>query len=377
MSVDTRRLTIVVGARPNFVKAAPVIRELSRGDYGWQVRLVHTGQHYDERLSDLFFTQLAIPLPDVNLGIGSGSATQQTARAMMALEIDFATNRPDAVMVFGDINSTVAAALTAVRLGHPVIHVEAGLRSFDRTMPEEINRMVTDAISSLLFVTEPSGLENLAREGVDSARVHLVGNTMIDSLDTHQSAAARLQQAVRLGVTGRYVLVTLHRPSNVDADASLRAIVTMLVDVAREVPIIFPVHPRTRQRLEALGDSARLQVHGVRVVEPQGYLEFLNLMMHAAVVLTDSGGVQEETTALGVPCVTMRANTERPATIVFGTNVLAGDEPEAARRAVLRALEQSPPNESGRPPLWDGRAAVRIARYLSQWRTDAGSASHH
>ena len=362
-----RHATLVVGARPNFMKAAPVVEALRDPAMGWQVRLVHTGQHYDERLSDLFFRQLDMPAPDANLGVGSGSSTEQTARAMIALEGEFLAHRPDAVIVFGDINSTVAAALAASRLLIPVVHVEAGLRSYDRTMPEEVNRVVTDALSSLLFVTEHSALDNLAREGIDLARAHFVGNTMIDTLERHRSAAATLDAAQAIGAGLGYVLVTLHRPSNVDDAAALARIVDMLVAVSAGQDVVFPVHPRTAKRLAETGLDVQLRSSRVIVVAPLGYLEFLNLMMRAAVVLTDSGGVQEETTALGVPCVTLRPNTERPVTIHEGTNVLAGDDVDRARSLIADVLQGVRVSPGRRPDLWDGRAADRIACVLRDW----------
>ena len=364
-----RPATLVVGARPNFMKAAPVVDALRAPESGWRVRLVHTGQHYDDRLSDVFFRQLGMPAPDSNLAVGSGTAPEQTGRAMIALEADFVANPPEAVIVFGDVNSTVAAAMAASRLQIPVVHVEAGLRSFDRTMPEEVNRVLTDALASLLFVTEQGAIANLAREGIDVARAHFVGNTMIDTLERHREAAAALDMPSTIGAAAPYVLVTLHRPSNVDDPRALTRIVEVLMALAVRLDVVFPAHPRTVNRLEETGLAVRLRASRVVVVEALGYLEFMNLMMHAAVVLTDSGGVQDETTALGVPCVTLRPNTERPITIEQGTNILAGDDVHKAIAIVTEILDGGRVFRARRPDLWDGHAAQRIARVLRDWPT--------
>lgn len=362
------RIVHVVGARPNFMKVAPVMAALAQCD-GISQALVHTGQHYDANMSDVFFRQLGLPLPDVNLDVGSGTHAVQTAQVMMRFEKVVLGQRPDLVLVYGDVNSTVAAALVCAKLLVPVGHVEAGLRSFDRTMPEEINRVLTDQIADLLFTPSADGNENLLREGVAPARIHLVGNVMIDTLmRLLPQAEARwpelrhvLQiQNEALNDKG-YALVTLHRPSNVDDPDELRRIMQTLYDIAEDIPIIFPVHPRTRQRLSSL--EPRTQSPRLRLEEPVGYLDFLALQCHAALVITDSGGIQEETTFLGVPCLTVRENTERPVTVTVGTNTLVGRDMERLRAEVQRIL--SGHGKRGRvPPLWDGKAGERIAQAI-------------
>ena len=343
------------------MKIAPVIRAMERA--GLSQFLVHTGQHYDATMSDLFFKQLEIPSPDLNLEVGSGSQTVQTAEIMRRFEPVALEKRPDLVVVVGDVNSTMACALVAVKLGIPVAHIEAGLRSFDRSMPEEINRIVTDAVSDLLFVTERSGLENLRREGIPDRKVYFVGNVMIDTLLLHRAAAKQSGVLSRIGLAqGQpYALVTLHRPSNVDDPEKLRRLLGALEELARELIVIFPVHPRTRKNAEELGlqtESARLLM-----IEPLGYLDFLNLMDNSRLVITDSGGIQEETTVLGVPCLTVRENTERPATIEYGTNHLVGSNPSAMLQAARQVLRQD--CIAGRiPELWDGKAAGRIVEIL-------------
>jgi len=354
-------ILLVAGARPNFMKIAPVTRAL-RADGRLRGTLVHTGQHYDPAMSAVFFQQLGIPEPDVHLGVGSGSHAKQTAEIMLGIEPVLLERKPAAVLVVGDVNSTVAASLVAVKLGIPVAHVEAGLRSFDRSMPEEINRIVTDALSSWLFVSERSGLENLRREGLDDAKVHFTGNVMIDTLLRFRAAAEALDMPGQLGLkAGGYAVVTLHRPSNVDDPAELRSRMLPVVELAKTMPVLFPVHPRTKQALLDAGISAD---GGLRLLAPLGYLEFLGLMSAAALVLTDSGGIQEETTVLGVPCVTMRTSTERPITIEQGTNRLAGVAPKAVQRAIAEAL--AAPKSSRVPELWDGRAAERIVGILAR-----------
>lgn len=362
------QIDLIVGARPNFMKAAPVLEQFRIRQPGWHSRLIHTGQHYDEKLSDLFFRQLGMPAPDVNLNIGSGSHAVQTARIMMALETVFTEQRPDLVMVFGDINSTAAAALVAAKLGIPLAHVEAGLRSFDRSMPEEINRLVTDAISDLLFVTEPSAAENLQREGVPAEKIFFVGNTMIDTLLKHRAHALALQMAARFGVTpNRYAVVTLHRPSNVDDAQSLARIIASLLELAAQIPVIFPVHPRTQQRLTNVYNLRSLAAANLHCVEPLGYLEFIGLVADAAVVLTDSGGVQEETTILGVPCITLRENTERPITLTVGTNRLVGRDPQRMIAEALSIIASTGKPAPGMiPEKWDGKAAERVVSILEQ-----------
>jgi len=351
----------VVGARPNFMKIAPVVeamREARLPQY-----LVHTGQHYDRKMSSLFFEELGIPVPDINLEVGSGSQAVQTAEMLLRFEPVVLDTKPDLVVVVGDVNSTMACTLVAVKLGIPVAHIEAGLRSFDRSMPEEINRLVTDSLSDLLFVSEPSGLDNLRSEGVPNEKVHFVGNVMIDTLLRHRESARKSGVRERLGVDSgrRYALVTLHRPSNVDDLPRLAGLLCALDELARELPVVFPIHPRTRKNAMDAGFGPELG--RLVTTDPLGYLEFLNLMSNAQVVITDSGGVQEETTVLGVPCLTVRENTERPATIACGTNRLVGTDPDVMLRAAREALH-GPRPESKLPALWDGNAARRIVDVL-------------
>jgi UDP-N-acetylglucosamine 2-epimerase (non-hydrolysing) len=358
------RLACIVGARPNFVKMAALLEEFRRRP-AFQYRLIHTGQHYTPEMSQAFFEELDLHEPDVNLEVGAGSAVWQMAEIMKRLEPVLAESTPDVVVVVGDVTSTVAAALVAVKLGIPVAHVEAGLRSFDRTMPEEINRLVTDAVSELLFVTEPSGERNLRAEGVPAGRIFLVGNCMIDTLLRFRSRAAGSRVLERLGLQkDAYAVATLHRPSNVDRVESLRGLIGALGEIGRALPVIFPVHPRTAQALRAAG----LEPPGLRLIEPLGYLDFLCLMSYARLVLTDSGGIQEETTILQIPCLTLRNNTERPATIEQGTNRLAGTDPVQIVAMAREALASPPP--SGRvPEQWDGQASRRIAEVLEQFTT--------
>jgi UDP-N-acetylglucosamine 2-epimerase (non-hydrolysing) len=347
----------VVGARPNFVKMAPVIEALSRRP-GVRDVLVHTGQHYDHRMSADVLGDLGVREPDHFLGVGSGSHGEQTAKALAAVEALLVQERPDLVVVAGDVNSTLAGALAASKLGIAIAHLESGLRSFDWGMPEEVNRVLTDRLSDLLLTTSPEAEDNLAREGIDTGRVRFVGNTMIDSLRRFEEAARARDAARAFGVdAGEYVLVTLHRPSNVDAPDQLAAIVVELAAVAGRHPVVFPVHPRTRARLDASGGLATLEAAGVRCVDPVGYLDFLSLELDAGAIVTDSGGIQEEAAALGVPCFTLRANTERPITVTHGSNVLLGESPEALRRVTFRPGERA----SGTIPLWDGRAGERVA----------------
>jgi UDP-N-acetylglucosamine 2-epimerase (non-hydrolysing) len=358
-----KRLAIlhVVGARPNFMKIAPVLDACGRRP-GLASTLVHTGQHYDEKMSRLFFEELGIPRPDVDLEVGSGSQAAQTALILQRIEPLLVERRPDLVLVVGDVNSTVACGLAAVKLGIPLAHVEAGLRSFDRSMPEEINRLVTDAISDLLFVTEQSGMDNLAREGVAAGKVHFVGNVMIDTLLKHRASAARSDVVRRLGLEpGAYAVLTLHRPANVDDPATFSRLLEPIAELSRDLPVVFPVHPRSRAALASA--TSVTKTADLRPIEPLGYLDFLKLTSDARIVLTDSGGIQEETTILGVPCVTLRDNTERPVTITHGTNVLAGTKPEGIREAIGRALARAGAPVAP-PPLWDGKAAERIADVL-------------
>ncbi len=351
----------MVGARPNFVKIASILVELRQ--HAADVMLVHTGQHYDLQMSESFFANLEIPAPDVNLEARADTAIGQIAEIMRRLEPVLVQQRPDVVVVVGDVNSTVAAALTAVKLGIRLAHVEAGLRSGDRTMPEEINRIVTDSISDLLFTSEPAGGENLAREGVDPARVHFVGNVMIDTLFRYRERAreSTILEDLRLE-PGRYAALTLHRPSNVDTPEALGRMVDAVARIQAEIPVVFPVHPRTRARLAAL-DGGIAGMRGLRLIEPLPYLDFVQLMASARCVLTDSGGIQEETTALRVPCLTLRENTERPVTATRGTNRVVGVEPGAIF-AAWREVASGRWPEGELPELWDGKAAERIVRVL-------------
>jgi UDP-N-acetylglucosamine 2-epimerase (non-hydrolysing) len=359
-------LILIAGARPNFMKIAPLMAAL-KGQPGFTAALVHTGQHYDEKMSDLFFRQLGIPEPDVNLEVGSGSHAVQTAEIMKRFEPVVLARRPDAVLVVGDVNSTIACGLVAVKMGVRLIHVEAGLRSFDRTMPEEINRLLTDAISDLLFCSEAAGVENLRREGVPSDRICLAGNVMIDTLSRNRRLAERspILEELELGAK-RYAVLTLHRPSNVDDPAVLGPLMATLDRVAGTLPIVFPIHPRTRARMEAMG-ALRSASSGWRVIEPQGYLEFLKLMSHSRLVLTDSGGIQEETTILGVPCLTLRENTERPVTVELGTNRLTGTDPARILKA-FNEVQEGRWQTGTVPPLWDGHAAERMVAFLRSWQ---------
>jgi UDP-N-acetylglucosamine 2-epimerase (non-hydrolysing) len=365
------RIIHVAGARPNFMKVAPVLAALSRTK-GVRQYLVHTGQHYDAALSRIFFDQLSIPRPDIDLGVGSGSHAVQTAGIMTAFERICLEWKPDLVMLVGDVNSTLACSLVAAKLGIPVAHVEAGLRSFDRTMPEEINRMVTDRLSELHFTTEPSANENLLREGVPQERIHFVGNVMIDTLRKHVEESRAMNVPARFCVEPRgYVLVTLHRPSNVDHREALLPVVEALAELAADAPVLFPAHPRTRRRLEAFGLSDRLG--DVRLLPPLGYLEFMGLMDAAAVVVTDSGGIQEETTVLGTPCLTLRPNTERPITLTRGTNRLITGEKGVIVTAARKRLRDDSRPAPRIPELWDGEAAERIAAVVLGSFTEDGA----
>jgi len=347
----------VVGARPNFMKAAPVMRALASYSSVRQI-LVHTGQHYDVNMSDVFFQQLGMPAPDVNLQVGSGSHAQQTAAIMSQFGPVVTEKKPSLVMVYGDVNSTIAAALVSAKLGIPVAHVEAGLRSFDRTMPEEINRVLTDQISDLLFTPSEDGNRNLAREGVSAGRIHFVGNVMIDTL-VRMLPHARVPE---IDLPPRYILVTLHRPSNVDDSPWLDQLFQTVAELSDRAPVLFPVHPRTAKALNDL--PKRVGAEQVRLLEPLPYLPFLALQQKASLVITDSGGIQEETTFLGVPCLTVRENTERPITVECGTNVLVGRDLDLLREAAHRILAGE--KKQGRvPALWDGRAAERIAEIVS------------
>jgi len=351
----------VVGARPNFMKAAPVYRAL--GDRGHEQTLVHTGQHYDALMSDVFFKALEIPKPDESLNVGSGSHAQQTAAIMSRFEPVVLARQPDIVLVYGDVNSTVAAALVCSKLGIRLGHVESGLRSFDRSMPEEINRLVTDQLADLLFTPSVDGDENLAREGIAKEKIFLVGNVMIDTLIQFLPKADKIFPKLKAELSlGSFGLVTLHRPSNVDDEATFLPMLEVLDDLSRELPLVFPVHPRTRQKWAAQLDQCN---SNLLAIEPLGYLEFLALQKNARVVITDSGGIQEETTYLGTPCLTLRENTERPITVTLGTNVLIGHDWELLRKSFHEALNAGH-KQAGRPPLWDGKAAARIAEILAR-----------
>jgi len=354
----------VVGARPNFMKVAPVVEAMRRRAAEFAPLLVHTGQHHDALMSDAFFRDLGLPEPDVHLGVGSGTHAQQTAATLARFEPVVLRAQPDWVVVVGDVNSTLACALCCAKLGVRVAHVEAGLRSRDRTMPEEINRLVTDQISDLLLTPSPDAGENLLAENIPPARIRFVGNVMIDSLYAQMERAGRSRIREELGVKGTdYAVVTLHRPSNVDAPEPLERVLSALERIGERLPVIFPVHPRTRGRLKEFGllERANRCAPRLRLVEPLGYLDFLRLFSGASLVLTDSGGIQEETTALNIPCLTLRDNTERPITITHGTNRLVGTDSDAITHAAFDALDHP---RASVPPLWDGQAADRILNAL-------------
>jgi UDP-N-acetylglucosamine 2-epimerase (non-hydrolysing) len=346
----------IVGARPNFMKVAPVLNALKARKHVVQT-LVHTGQHYDANMSDVFFEQLGIPVPDVNLAVGSGSHARQTAEIMTRFEPVLLDRQPDLVLVYGDVNSTVATALVCAKLGVRVGHVEAGLRSFDRTMPEEINRLITDQLADLLFTPSEDGDVNLKKEGIAAEKIFRVGNVMIDSLVKLLPAA---QNQNRNGLPPRYALVTLHRPANVDDGAVLKRILQSLLEVGQDLPVIFPAHPRTRKRIADFG----LHADQLRILDPLSYLEFLGMQARATVVITDSGGIQEETTYLGVPCLTLRENTERPVTVSLGTNVLVGRDPNKLRCELSQILAGKA-KKGTVPPLWDGHTGERIAALIA------------
>lgn len=359
------KILTVAGARPNFMKIAPLMKEMKKYPDEIQPVLVHTGQHYDEKMSKLFFEELDIPKPDIDLEVGSASHAVQTAKIMIEFEKVLLQEHPDLIIVVGDVNSTIGCALPAVKLKIPVAHVEAGLRSFDRTMPEEINRILTDAISEYLFVTEPGGQENLLREGIPQEHIYFVGNVMIDTLLANKAKAdqSRILETFNLR-SQEYALLTLHRPSNVDVRDTFLNILQALEVLQHSLPIIFPVHPRTRKRIEEFGLTERVQaMDNFHLIDPLGYLDFLKLMAESKVVLTDSGGIQEETTILHVPCITLRDNTERPITVEQGANTLVGADTERIVQAGLSILHGQKKSHSV-PELWDGKAAERIVRIL-------------
>ncbi len=359
------RVVNVVGARPNFMKIAPIV-EAMQARHDMESILVHTGQHYDHVMSDLFFNQLGLPKPDIYLGVGSGSHGEQTGKIMIEFEQVLKDVKPDLVLVVGDVNSTIACGLVAVKMSIQLAHVEAGLRSFDRTMPEEINRVLTDQISDYLFITERSAFENLRNEGIAEDKIHFVGNVMIDTLLRHRKRAADSPVLNHLGLEPRkFILVTLHRPANVDDPEILEKLLQVLGTLSRDMPVVFPVHPRTRKQVQQFGFENMLrQFPNVRLIEPLGYLDFLKCMDNARFVLTDSGGIQEETTVLGVPCITARENTERPVTVTQGTNVVVGRNPERILQEARKILEGN--WKTGQiPELWDGKAAERIVQILA------------
>ncbi len=360
-----KKILSVVGARPNFIKIAPVARALKK--YRKEVKhiLCHTGQHFDKKMSEVFFEDLKMPKPDFNLGVGGGSHAEQTARIMLEMEKVMTEVKPDLVIVPGDVNSTMAAALVASKMGIPIAHVEAGLRSYDKTMPEEINRIVTDVVSDFLFVTEHSGMHNLRGEGMDDDKIFFVGNTMIDTLDENYDAVEGCDITDRLGLEKeRYIVATFHRPSNVDDKGNLEALLETMGRLAGERKLIFPVHPRTRKNIKAFGLD-RLITKNLLLTDPLGYIDFLSLMRYAELVITDSGGIQEETTYMGVQCITVRKNTERPVTVDVGTNHLVGTGMEKVEKTAMDILGGT--TKPGRiPELWDGKAAKRIAAILME-----------
>ncbi|HLM25203.1 MAG TPA: UDP-N-acetylglucosamine 2-epimerase (non-hydrolyzing) [Pyrinomonadaceae bacterium] len=359
----------VVGARPNFMKVAPIVAAMKKRPETFQPLVVHTGQHYDSAMSDSFFHDLDLPQPDTHLGVGSGSHAVQTAAVMERFEPVVLREKPDWVLVVGDVNSTIACALVCVKLGIKVAHVEAGLRSRDRSMPEEINRLLTDQIADLLFTPSPDADENLIAEGIPRERIRFVGNVMIDSLQKNLERARELRTREELGLAGvDYALLTLHRPSNVDLRESFERILSALEVIASKLPIVFPVHPRTRKTISELGLSARVNaIKNLRIVDPLGYLDFLSLSSSARLVLTDSGGIQEETTALGIPCLTLRENTERPITVEMGTNVVVGTDPTKIVAEAMAALNGSATRVTRQPPLWDGHTSERILDALEEF----------
>ena len=370
-SSEKKEILCIVGARPNFTKIAPIIAAMKAKGKNISPYLLHTGQHYDEAMKASFFKQLGIPEPDVDLEVGSGSHAVQTADVMKKFEPVLDERNPAAVLVVGDVNSTIACALVAAKKGIPVIHVESGLRSYDREMPEEINRVLTDQISDLLFTTERSAHANLQKEGITEERVVFVGNVMIDTLFKNVEKAIPMEQTLsESGVENNFEngfgLITMHRPSNVDDEVVLTSLIETLVNLSKELPLIFPVHPRTKGHIEKFGLLDKIQNSQIMLLPPLGYLHLLGFMKNAKVVLTDSGGIQEETTALGVPCITLRENTERPITIAEGTNTIVGSDPDKIIEAFNDVMSSG--GKAGRvPEYWDGKAAERIVDYLDKW----------
>ncbi|MCU0238102.1 MAG: UDP-N-acetylglucosamine 2-epimerase (non-hydrolyzing) [Pyrinomonadaceae bacterium] len=355
----------IVGARPNFMKIAPIYAEMKRRNSEFLPMIVHTGQHYDAAMSDSFFIDLGMPKPDVHLNVGSASHAVQTAKIMMEFEPIVLEHKPDWVLVVGDVNSTIACTLVCAKLGIKVAHVEAGLRSYDRTMPEEINRILTDSISDLLLTPSPDGNENLKKEGIADEKVKLVGNVMIDSLLRNlkiaESSIIREELDLR---ENEYAVMTLHRPSNVDDKEVFSGLLEALLEISEKLPIIFPAHPRTRGKIDEFGFAEKVKASNIKLIEPLGYLDFMRLYSGAKLVLTDSGGLQEETTALGIPCLTLRENTERPITIEMGTNILVGTNPDKIKQTAFDILENNSKKDAKIPPLWDGKTAERICNEL-------------
>lgn len=366
----------IVGARPNFMKIAPIQRAFEKHK-NVDSKIVHTGQHYDAKMSDIFFNQLELPKPHYYLGIGGGSHTQVTAKIMLEFEKIVAEEKPDLILVVGDVNSTIACTMVAIKMNVPVAHVEAGLRSGDRKMPEEVNRVLTDSVSDYLFVTEQSGMINLAKEGVDDDKIHFVGNVMIDSLVHFREKAAHSSILKDLGIAERdYILMTMHRPSNVDNENGLGDILEIIREACRHKKVVFPIHPRTSNNFKKFGLYDELSnVENLFLLEPQGYYEFLHLMERAALIITDSGGIQEETTFLQVPCLTFRDSTERPITVDLGTNILLADlNPSTVKENMINILEGNT-RQGVVPPLWDGNAASRITQLLVDSLTKVGTPS--
>lgn len=359
-----KKVISVVGARPNFMKVAPIHKAFQKYSDKITHLICHTGQHYDEKMSKVFFDDLELPKPHFYLGIGSGSHAEQTAKVMMEFEKILLDEKPDLVIVVGDVNSTIACSLTASKLHIKVAHVEAGLRSFDMMMPEEINRILTDRISDYLFVTEKSGLDNLKKEGVDAGKVFFTGNVMIDSLNYYIAKAENSTTMKELGVTpNEFILMTMHRPSNVDSESQLKSLTKLIKNISVKRKVVFPIHPRTRKNLSNFGLMQQLDSN-VILTDPIGYLDFINLIKNAELILTDSGGIQEESTFLGVQCVTLRTSTERPVTVDVGTNQLIGDDFEIAEKVAYEVIEGKT-KSGGIPELWDGKAAERITDILA------------